>query len=133
MDAKPSADQLRVLFYVGLSLLICHELDAVARHEWRLLPLFRSLEDDLAYTAFVLSHFPLFVGIFWATHHSRPALARWSQFIVDLALVAHGIAHFALSGHVLYEFEPPIETITVYGAAIIGTLHASLLVRTTRT
>ena len=36
------------VIWLGVALLIAHELDAVARHEWRLLPGFAFFEDDVA-------------------------------------------------------------------------------------
>ena len=48
------------LFYLGLATLFTHELDAIANHEWRVMPIFRSLPDEVAFNAFVLSHIPLF-------------------------------------------------------------------------
>ncbi len=127
MQIETHNDWKHLLFYLGLALLTYHELDAVARHEWRILPGLSLLDDGPAMAVFILAHIPLFAILFWLTGHRVDAIRDRSQFVVDLFLVIHGFIHFALSGHPLYEFKPPIETITVYGGAIIGILHGALL------
>ncbi len=119
----------RLIFYGALSLLICHELDAVARHEWRLLPFLNQLDDQAGLNVFVLLHVPLFILIFWAATHREEAFRWMSQMVMNVLVIVHGIAHLLVSGHHLYEFEAPVETITVYGAAAVSALHAILLMR----
>lgn len=126
MNTENHSDWRHFLFYVGLALFACHELDAVGRHEWRLLPIFSSFDDHIGLVAFVLAHIPLFTFLFWATGHQSETIRGRSQLGVDGFLVTHAVIHFALSGHSLYEFEAPVETITVYGGAIVGLAHVLL-------
>ncbi len=126
MHDQTHSDWRHLVFYLGLALLACHELDAVARHEWRLLPILGSLDDDVGSILFILFHIPIFTFLFWATGHRSKTIRRRSQMGVDAFLVAHGVAHFAMSGHALYEFEGAVETITVYGGALIGAAHGGL-------
>lgn len=129
MKAETHSDWRHILFYVGLALLACHEMDAVARHEWRLLPVLSSLEDTAALVVFVLLHIPIFTFLFWATGHKSEKIRNRSQISTDIFLVAHGVIHFTLSGHVLYEFKAPVETITVYGGAAVGIIHLALKIK----
>lgn len=117
------------LYSLVLALLACHELDAVARHEWRLLPGLSGLNDHDGLIAFVLLHIPAFALLFWANGHPAQSVRWRSQMVVDLFVIVHAIIHFSLNGHPQYEFEPPIETITVFGAAFFGALHALLLIK----
>ena len=117
------SDWKHVLFYLGLSLLACHELDAVARHEWRLLPILNLLSDETGQTVFIVAHIPLFLAIFWLTGHRSPTIRRRSQMTVDAFLVVHAIAHLLLSGHRLYEFEGLLEWLLVYGGGVAGAAH----------
>lgn len=119
--------RLHLLFYVGLALFACHELDAVARYEWRLLPGLSMLDDDTGQITFVLLHIPLFALLFWLTGHRDDQIRLGGQLSVDVILIVHGLVHFALSGHPLYEFEAPVETITVYGGALVGLFHGATL------
>ena len=52
-----------VFFYLGLGTLFTHELDAVSNHEWRVLPILRSLPEMSAMNAFVLLHIPIFAVV----------------------------------------------------------------------
>ncbi len=130
MQAK--ASWIRLIFYTGLALLATHELDAVARHEWRLLPILSGLDDETGRAAFIMLHVPLFAVLFWLVSHPDPVIERRSQLGLDAFLVLHASIHAALSGHALYEFEGWIESITVYGGAVIGIIHGILLMRHVR-
>ncbi|WP_162789477.1 DUF6713 family protein [Altererythrobacter sp. ZODW24] len=123
---------LHAFFYLGLALLVCHELDAVFRHEWHLLPGLSQLQDGPARTIFILIHIPTFVALFWLTGHESEAIRKRSQLGLDAFLIGHAALHLSMSGHDLYEFEPPVETITVYGGALVGLMHSIICVKTRR-
>ncbi len=112
-----------LLFYSGFALLACHEMDAVARHEWRLLPGLSGLEDGVARDLFTLLHLPAYILILWCGTNATPATIAWTRRLFCLFLAIHGVLHFSLSGHALYEFVPPVETITVYGGALVGVAY----------
>lgn len=101
-----------------VSLFAVHEMDAMTHAEWRLLPILSDLPSEQARQLFLWLHIPLFAGMIWALF-----FANWKRVaarIVCAALIIHAAAHFLLSGHELYTFTAPIETITVYGAAAIS-------------
>lgn len=123
---KHVANWGQIVFFLGLALIATHELDAMTHKEWRLLPILDGLDDDTARTAFVLLHIPLFWALFFLTSSKSPSVRTAAQIGVSIFLVAHGIIHYSLSGHELYEFQAPIETITVYGGAIAGALFLVL-------
>jgi len=113
-----------LLFWLGFSLLIAHEMDAMVRHEWRMLPGFSAMANDAsARDLFTLAHVPLFAALLWLCSHPTPRLRLRTQRGVDVFLVLHASVHALLSGHALYEFVPPVETVTVYGAGLAGGLH----------
>ncbi len=121
------------VFWLGFSLLIGHEMDAMVRHEWRLLPGFSSMADDaVARDLFTLVHVPAFAVLLWLCSHRRESLRRNVQRGVDFFLVLHAVAHAVLSGHALYEFVPPVETVTVFGAGVFGGIHLALSWRRAR-
>ena len=122
---------LNLSLIVAVALLAVHEMDAMTPAEWRLLPVLNSMEEDAAREAFVLLHIPLYVGVFWALF-----FASWRMLagrVFSLAIIAHATAHFLLSGHELYTFSAPIETITVYGAAAASLIYLALSFRGTST
>lgn len=109
-----------LIFLIAFSLLAGHEMDAIARHEWRLLPGLSLLDDDPARDLFTLLHIPVYIGILWGAFFASDRARQLTRLVFCIAMMAHGAAHFILSDHVLYEFVPPVETITVYGAALAG-------------
>ncbi len=115
---------LNLSLITAFSLLTVHEMDAMTHAEWRLLPGLASLDEETARNVFVWLHIPLYIGALWAM-----VFASWRVFagrVFSSAMIAHAVAHFALSGHQHYTFVPPIETATVYGAALAGALYLAL-------
>lgn len=109
---------------LALTLLAVHEMDAMTHAEWRLLPVLSGMEDGLARDVFVLLHIPLYTGLIWTLF-----LGPWKQIsgrVFCGVLIGHAAAHFALSGHHLYTFAAPIETITVYGGAFASAVFLVL-------
>ena len=47
-------------FFLGFTVLLVHEMDAVRLGEWRIFPLLRSLRDETAYAAFTALHVPIY-------------------------------------------------------------------------
>ena len=120
---------LDLLFFVGLSFLFCHELDAVAQSEWRLLPVLGRLSDVDAYPAFVLLHVPLFALVLWWTGSTSPRVRYRAQLGVDAFLVVHAGLHTALRSDELYTFHSTLSELCIYGAAALALVHAPLAVR----
>ena len=118
---------LNLSLVLAMSLLATHEMDAMTHSEWRLLPILNGLSDQAGRNVFLVLHIPLFAGLFWALFLS--SWARRAGQVFSVVLIGHAGAHFLFSGHDAYSFVPPIETITVYGAAIAAILHLVLSVR----
>lgn len=124
MTKQPRNPQwVELLFCLVLALLATHELDAVYREEWDLLYILRSMETDPARSSFILLHIPLFAGLFFVTWNQNERVRLISQVGLDLFMIIHAILHYRLSSSPEYQFEPIIETITVYGAAIVAAAH----------
>lgn len=116
------AEFTATLFALNLALLATHELDAVRAAEWRLLPgLNRIADPQTAFRTFTLLHVPLFALLFWAA--DRPAV----QVGLDLFLIAHAGAHFALRRHPLYDFNNTPSRLLIFGAVPTAALHLLLL------
>lgn len=115
---------LNLSLVITLALFAVHEMDAMTHAEWRLLPILSGMEDGAAREAFILLHVPLFIGVFWIVF-----LASWRRLgaqILSGLTILHAIVHFLLSGHELYTFAAPVETLTVYGAATSAAAYLGL-------
>ncbi|MEO1019618.1 MAG: DUF6713 family protein, partial [Pseudomonadota bacterium] len=59
------SDMPDALFFLGFSILLAHELDAVRGSEWRLLPLLKRLPETQARDLFIVLHVPLVALLIW--------------------------------------------------------------------
>jgi hypothetical protein len=118
------------VFYAVLALLFGHELDAVARHEWRLLPVLRSLPDGLAGRLFVALHVPLFLVLFRLVTHPSSRVRRRSRLVIGVFAVIHAGLHAWFDGHPDDEFGGATSRGLIHGAALAGLAY---LLRSGRT
>lgn len=114
------------LFYLGLGLLCSHELDAMPNHEWRVLPLLRSVEDAMGEFLFVLAHVPLFaivIGLVASLNMRRRTVSR---IAVSAFLVVHTFLHWFFGDHPHYEFHSTLSSALIVGAGICGCAFLAL-------
>lgn len=123
---------LDLLFFTGFALLACHELDAVAQAEWRLLPFLNRMTEPDAYRWFVILHVPLFALLLWGTASRTPATRLWTQLGVDAFLVIHAGLHVAFHSNPLYTFHSTLSEVCIFGAGAIGLVHLILAARLSR-
>ena len=112
----------RVALYLGLAALFTHELDAVANHEWRLLPVLRGIPDDLGLTLFVAAHIPLFALIITGVASERENVRARTGVILALFLVLHGALHAFYMRDANYEFSSGLSHLLIFGGAICGAI-----------
>lgn len=119
-------------FYLGMGTLFTHELDAVANHEWRVLPLVRMLPDDLGMAVFVLAHVPIFAWLAWLVASSNPRTRILSRLIISGFLVFHALLHVLFRNHPNYEFPSALSHILIFGGAVFGALYLGFHARSLR-
>lgn len=107
-------------------MLACHELDAVAQAEWRLLPILKNVSDEVAYPAFVFIHIPMFALLLWWTGSTSPRVRIRAQLAVDIFMVLHVGLHMAFRGHEHYTFFSTPSLVWILGAGAVGLTHAML-------
>ncbi len=126
-ETSSGYDAARWMFALAFSLLVSHELDAMIRAEWELLPGLETLSPDLAPDVFNLLHVPLVAAAVWLVTSPNGRTRRLTMIVCESLFVGHAIAHTLVRGAERYQFEPPVETMTVYGAAVVSAIHLSLL------
>ncbi|MEM8486571.1 MAG: DUF6713 family protein [Bacteroidota bacterium] len=120
-------DFIDLVYYLVVSLLLTHELDAVHKHEWRLLFYLRNLEESAARQAFILLHIPLLVLLLWLSTHSQETVRFATVVGIDVFAIIHAGLHARLSGHPAYAFHPTYSKLLIYGAAVFSAIHMALL------
>lgn len=109
-----------LFFYLGLSMIVLHEMDAVRCKEWRIFPGLHLLNDKWGFSLFMFLHIPLFAWIFWELMgHGDPA--GFMQGMSVFFLVHLGL-HVAFLLHPKNEFKDWISWTIIAGAAACGGL-----------
>lgn len=109
-----------LLFCLGFSTLVTHELDAVTQSEWRLLFILRRLPEQLAASVFVALHVPLLTLLSWLAFHESKPVRYWSRLVLSAFLIAHAGMHKRLEHHLAYTFTSPLSLALIYGAGLLG-------------
>ena len=109
-----------VFFYLGLALLFTHELDSMPNHEWRVLPVLRSLPDSAGESAFIIAHIPVFALTIAYVASLNIRTRKLARNAVGAFFIAHAILHMLFSGHPDYEFSSLLSGSLIYGAALCG-------------
>ncbi len=117
-----------LLFYLGIALLLTHELDAIQRHEWRIFPVIRKFKDEIAYYWFTILHIPLFVLLLWLMCHPSESTRLWFQISMDIFFIVHMVLHKLLSSDKKYEFAGIFSKAIIFSMGIVGVVHLSLLI-----
>ncbi|MEM8563964.1 MAG: DUF6713 family protein [Pseudomonadota bacterium] len=116
-----------LLYYLGISLLLTHEMDAVAHAEWRLLFVLRDMSDQAAYPVFIALHIPLIFLFFWLGHSSKHTVRGVFRAIAAVFLIMHALIHFSLSNAPEYTFHGVLSNALIYGAALCGIAYLAVL------
>lgn len=108
-------------FFVAFSFLLTHEMDAVRRHEWQVLPLLARLTDDTrGYTIFTVLHVPLYVFFLWGLLARDAAITQAFVVGLDIFCVIHVLLHLLFSKHPRYQFNQWFSWTLILGAGIAG-------------
>ena len=111
------------LFYIGLATLFAHELDAIANHEWTVMPILRSLPEGVGFNAFVLIHIPLFAVLVAIVSSTDSRLRKLSRLGVSVFLLIHAGLHVLFANVAGYEFDSALSNALIFGGALIGGLY----------
>ena len=107
-----------IFFYLGLTFLIIHEMDAVYCKEWRIIPGLSSLKEKTGYIVFLSIHVPVLTGIFILLN--MPGYMQTFILIFDILLILHLILHILFMKHEKNEFKKPVSWTIISGGAIFG-------------
>lgn len=99
-----------VVFAAMLGAFFTHELDAMKKHEWRILPVLRSFSESTGEALFLWLHVPLFAVLILL-------LTAEPENVGRLALAAFAVVHVGL--HFLFRKHPANEFTTVSSWSLI--------------
>lgn len=107
-------------FLLALSLMFTHELDAIRRNEWRVIPGMNLLSDQTGFVVFVLAHVPLFGLVVWASFLQPSDKAIVFQLGFSAFCVAHVLLHWLFRNNPAYEFNNLLSRFLIWGSGVAG-------------
>jgi hypothetical protein len=106
-------------FYLGLTCMLMHEMDAIRCKEWRIFPGLSILNDVWGYRIFMLVHIPLFFFLFKGlTQLDNSRLI----FGLDVFFGIHVGLHLLFLLHKKNDFKDWISWTLIFGAGMFGFL-----------
>lgn len=108
-------------FFIGLSLVLIHEMDAITCSEWRILPGLSMLGEKAGYLVFVALHAPLYFFIL-ANLHTANALNVGLIRGLSIFFIAHFFAHLLLLRHPKNQFKSTLSWTIIFGCGMAGFL-----------
>lgn len=107
-----------VFFYLGLSAIIIHEMDAIRCKEWRIFPGLSLLDDNWGFKIFIIAHVPLFYFLFWGllgqSNNSQLMLG------LDIFFIIHVGLHLLLLRNKKNQFKDAVSWTIIVSAGLFG-------------
>lgn len=107
-----------ILYLLGITLILMHEMDAVRCKEWRIFPGLSSLSDALGFVIFLLAHIPLLLWVLVVFQSGSESF----RFGFDLFLIIHIGLHIIFLKHKNNLFKDWISWGIIVGAGACGLL-----------
>ncbi len=104
-------------FWLGLALLLTHEMDAVMNKEWRVFPATAMFDDAVGYRVFTAAHVPLYLVILLGI--ASVERAGWMRGL-DIFFIAHVLLHVLFLRHPQYAFKSVLSWVLIAGCGIAG-------------
>lgn len=112
-----------VFFYLGLSLIMMHEMDAIRCKEWRIFPGMSFLNDHIGFKVFMFAHIPLYFYIFSSLYGEEK---KSFMYGFSVFLVIHLALHLLFLMHKKNEFKDSISWTIIGGAGVCGLMDLML-------
>jgi len=114
-----------VFFFVGLSFILTHEMDAIKAREWTIFPLTAWLDDKMGYLVFTALHIPLYLLLFWSLYRPE-GLNRGLIRGFDIFFIVHVVLHLLFLWHPKNQFTSTFSWLVIVGAGVAGALDLVL-------
>jgi hypothetical protein len=111
---------LEALYYLTVGFFFTHELDAVKRREWRLLPGLRFLPEKLGEQLFIWLHVPILALLLVGGEGEDVNAVRTG--LAGFAVVHVGL-HWMFRNHPSNEFNNPSSWALILGAGAFGAAY----------
>lgn len=107
-------------FILALALMCVHELDAMQRCEWRILPPTAFMKDETGMRVFLWLHVPIFALLFYFSASAITARGNAFSNGFSLFCVAHAFVHWFYERHPKCEFRNALSRSIIWSCAGAG-------------
>jgi hypothetical protein len=105
-------------------------MDAVRRHEWKVLPLLSQVKDDAqGYILFTVLHIPLYIFLLGGIFSNGTAVNQSFILGLDIFCIVHVVLHLLLIKHPQYQFNNWFSWSLIVGAGIVGGIDLLLRIK----
>lgn len=111
-----------VFFFVGLSLILTHEMDAIRLKEWKMFVFLSAMTEARAYLIFTAIHIPLYILLFWGLFMTSASIKSNLVVGLDTFFAIHTLLHLLFLKHPDNQFTSMFSWIVIAGAGIAGIL-----------
>lgn len=112
-----------LLYRAMLAAFLTHELDAVKRHEWRVLPLTRFLPDRVGEQVFIWAHVPMIAAVLFFGEGQESVGFRMG---LSAFAIVHVWLHWLFRNHPAYEFGNPSSRALIWLTGLLGAAHLAV-------
>ena len=112
------ADHL--FFYIGLSIMLTHEMDAIRQQEHRFFPGTSLLSERRGYYVFTALHIPLYIMLFWGLTNKDPLFVTRFIIYFDVFMLVHIGLHALALRHKMNRFTSFFSWSLIVGAGLFG-------------
>lgn len=112
-----------IIFYIGLSLFLVHEMDAVRSHEWKMFIYLSTLKPEMGYVVFSLLHVPFFILIFWGVFSANQSFRHYFIMLLNIFFIIHFFLHLAFIRHPNNEFKSVFSWFIIGGMFLMGLIN----------
>jgi hypothetical protein len=116
-----------LVFFLGVSSLLVHEMDAVDKKEWHFLFVLRKLPDHGALRWFIGLHLPIYLGLLALVAAGPSSTVHLIEGLVDGFLIAHAGLHERFSAKGEGAFANVFSRSLIWLAAGFGAVHLVIL------
>lgn len=108
-------------FFVGLSFILAHEMDAIKSREWMIFPLTDRLREKTGYLVFTAVHIPLYLVLLLALF-GQNGINSGLIMGFDIFFIIHVFLHLLFLRHSKNQFTSIFSWIIILGAGVAGLL-----------
>lgn len=112
-------------FWVGMSFVLVHEMDAIKQQEWAIFPLISGLKEKIGYYVFVALHIPLYWVLFWNLYRDDGLNLSLVKGL-DIFFVVHVLLHVLFLKHPKNQFTSLFSWVIIIGGGLAGVLDLAL-------